>query len=101
MKTIHDSSSIEPNENFEIKSEQTYISETSENRKFYSSNVNNTWGRFNGRFNELPLLLSKEAIKRVNTKIDFTKDKKKNLGQEMDIKFTSSGYYAILKVMKH
>ena len=34
-------------ENFEIKLEPAYVSETSENRTFYSGNVNNTRGRFN------------------------------------------------------
>ena len=45
--------------------------------------------------NELLLLLNKEAMKMVETKIDFTKDKINILGQEMDIKFTSSGHYSI------
>ena len=45
--------------------------------------------------NELPLLLSKEAMKKAETKIDFTKGKINILGQEMDIKFTLSGHYSI------
>ena len=45
--------------------------------------------------NELPLLLSKEAMKKAQTKIDFTKDKINILSQKMDIKFTSSGHYSI------
>ena len=44
--------------------------------------------------NELPLLLSKDAMKKADT-TDFTKDKVKILGQEMDMKFTSSGHYLI------
>ena len=40
--------------------------------------------------NELPLLLSKDAMKIADT-IDFTKDKINILGQDMDMKFTSSG----------
>ena len=43
----------------------------------------------------MQLLLNKEAMKKVETKIDFTKDKINTLGQEMDIKFTSSGHYSI------
>ena len=33
--------------------------------------------------NELPLLLSKDAMKKANTKIDFTNDKINILGQEI------------------
>ena len=42
--------------------------------------------------NELPLLLSKDAMKKAETTIYFTKDKINILGQEMDMKFTSSGH---------
>ena len=40
-------------------------------------------------------MLIKEAMKKAETKIDFTKDKINILGQEMDIKFTLSGHYSI------
>ena len=42
--------------------------------------------------NELPLLLSKDAMKKADITIDFTKDKINILEQEMDMKFTSSGH---------
>ena len=42
--------------------------------------------------NEL-LLLSKDAIKKANTKTDFTNDKINILGQ--DNRFTTSGHYSI------
>ena len=45
--------------------------------------------------NELPLLLSKETMKKAKMKIDFIKDKINILGQEMDIKFPLSGHYSI------
>ena len=45
--------------------------------------------------NELPLLLRKDAMKKANTKIDFTNDKINILGQEMDIRLTTSGHYSI------
>ena len=38
--------------------------------------------------NKLPIFLSKKAMKKAETKIDFTKDKINILGQEMDIKTT-------------
>ena len=44
--------------------------------------------------NELPLLLSKDAMK-ISDTIDFTKDKINILGQDMDMKFTSSGHYLV------
>lgn len=47
FKVIQDSSSIGSSENVGSKSEPTYILETRKNRKFYSSNVDNTRGRFN------------------------------------------------------
>ena len=45
--------------------------------------------------NELPSLLSKDAMKRADTTIGFTKDKINILGQETDMKFTSGGHYLI------
>ena len=44
---------------------------------------------------ELPLLLSKESMKRAETAIDFKNDKVSMLGQTLDLKFTTSGHYAI------
>ena len=44
---------------------------------------------------EIPLLLSKESMKKAGTKIDFVKDKINIFGKEIDLKFTSSGHYAI------
>ena len=40
-------------------------------------------------------LLSKDTMEKADTTIDFTKDKINTLGQEMDMKFTSSGHYLI------
>ena len=34
-------------------------------------------------------------MEKADTTIDFTKDKINTLGQEMDMKFTSSGHYSI------
>ena len=45
--------------------------------------------------NDLPLLLSKEAMKKSDVKIDFARDKVNLLSQNVDIVFTSSGHYAI------
>ena len=45
---------------------------------------------------ELPPLLRKDAVKKANTKVDLTNDKISILGQEMDIRFTTSGHYSIL-----
>ena len=45
--------------------------------------------------NEFTLLLSKDAMKKANTNIDFTNDKVHILGQEIDIRFTTSGHYSI------
>ena len=45
--------------------------------------------------NELSLLLSKDAMKKADTTIDFTKAKINILGQEMDMNFTSSEHYLI------
>ena len=44
---------------------------------------------------DLPLLLSKEAMKKADTKIDFQTDKVNILGKDMEIRFTLSGHYAI------
>ena len=44
---------------------------------------------------DIPLLLSKESMKAVNTKIDFTSDQVNMLGQNIKLKYTSSGHYAI------
>ena len=44
---------------------------------------------------DLPLLLSKEAIKKGDVKIDFARDKVSFLNQNVDIVFTSSSHYAI------
>ena len=44
---------------------------------------------------DLPLLLSKDSMKKAETRIDFRTDKVNILGRDMDIKFTSSGHYAI------
>ena len=45
--------------------------------------------------NDLPLLLSKEAMKKSDVKIDFARDKVNFLNRNVDIVFTSSGHYAI------
>ena len=42
--------------------------------------------------NELPLLLSKTAMTKADTKIDFTKDKINMLRQDIDIKLNSSDH---------
>ena len=44
---------------------------------------------------DIPLLLSKEAMKKANTKIDFKQDKVIIFGREINIKFTSIGHYCI------
>ena len=44
---------------------------------------------------DLPLLLSKEAMKKHDVKIGFAIDKVSFLNQNVDIVFTSSGHYAI------
>ena len=45
--------------------------------------------------NELPLLLSKDATKKKNTKTDFKNDKISILGQEMDISFGNNRHFSI------
>ena len=44
---------------------------------------------------DIPLLLSKEAMKKANTQIDFKNDKVLIFGKKVDIKFTSTGHYCI------
>ena len=44
---------------------------------------------------DIPLLLSKEAMKNANTQIDFKDDKVSLFGRKVDIKFSSSGHYCI------
>ena len=43
----------------------------------------------------LPLLLSKSAIKKANVKIDFSNDVVNMLNQKINIVFTASGHYAV------
>ena len=45
--------------------------------------------------NEIPLLLSKPAMKQLSTTMDFENDKVTMLGNEIDLKFASSGHYMI------
>ena len=44
---------------------------------------------------DLPLLLSKEEMKKFDVKIDFARDKVSFLNRNVDIVFTSSRHYAI------
>ena len=44
---------------------------------------------------DIPLLLSKEAMKKANTKIDFQDDKISIFGKTVNIHFSSSGHYCI------
>ena len=44
---------------------------------------------------DIPLLLSKETMKKANTQIDFCEDKVHIFGRKIDIKFSSSGHYCI------
>ena len=44
---------------------------------------------------DIPLLLSKETMKKANTQIDFKEDKVCIFGKKVDIKFSSSGHYCI------
>ena len=44
---------------------------------------------------ELPLLLSKDAMKKAETTIDFVNDTVNILGETIDLEFTSSGHYMI------
>ena len=45
--------------------------------------------------NDLPLFLSKEAMKRANTQIDFASDKINILGRDVQVFFSTSGHYCI------
>ena len=45
--------------------------------------------------NEVPLLLSKELMKKARTSIDFAIDKVTMLAQTVDRKFTHTGHYAV------
>ena len=44
---------------------------------------------------DIPMLLSKSSMKTANAKIDFLTDKVEMLGEQIDLKFTSSGHYVI------
>lgn len=44
---------------------------------------------------EIPLLLSKDSMKKAGTKIDFVNDKINIFGKEINLTFTSSGHYTI------
>ena len=44
---------------------------------------------------EIPLLLSKEAMKKAKTKIDFSQDKVHIFGQSVDVNVTTSGHYCL------
>lgn len=41
------------------------------------------------------MLPSKNSVKKANTKINFLNDKVNIFGREVDLKVTSSGYYAV------
>ena len=45
--------------------------------------------------NELPLLLSKDAMKKAMTTIDFGNDRVKMLDQTLNLQFTTSGHYIV------
>ena len=45
--------------------------------------------------NNIPLLLSKDTIKKANTQIDFAIDKIIILNKEVPVKFTTSGHYCV------
>ncbi len=44
---------------------------------------------------ELPLLLSKSSMKRAQTQLYFVNDKAHMFGNEIDLKYTTSGHYCI------
>ena len=44
---------------------------------------------------DLPLLLSKSAMKKANVKIDFSNDVVNMLNQKINIVFTASGHYTV------
>ena len=45
--------------------------------------------------NDIPLLLSKEAMKKAKTYIDFSEDKIIVFDEEAPVKFSTSGHYCI------
>ena len=45
---------------------------------------------------QIPLLLSKESMKCVDTKIDFLEDKINIFGKDISLHFAFSSHYAIL-----
>ena len=45
--------------------------------------------------NDLPLLLTKGSMKKINVTVDFANDKVSFLDQNVDIILTSSGHYAV------
>ena len=49
---------------------------------------------------DLPLLLSKSAMKKANRKFDFSNDTINMLDQKVNIVFTSSGHYAVISSWK-
>ena len=51
--------------------------------------------------NSLPLLLSKSAMQKAATKIDFKNNKVTMFGKVQDLHFTTSGHYCILLDRKH
>ncbi len=44
---------------------------------------------------DIPLLLSKDSMKRAQVKLDLENDRAKILGKEVDLQFTSSGHYCV------
>ena len=44
---------------------------------------------------DIPLLLSKQAMKKASTQIDFKSDTVTMFGKNIDLSFTSSGHYCI------
>ena len=48
---------------------------------------------------EIPLLLSKESMKKAGTKIDFVKNKVIIFGKEIGLLFTSSGHYQVVMLL--
>ena len=44
---------------------------------------------------ELPLLLSKESLRRTKTVLDLNNDKVTMFGEQIDVNFTSSGHYCV------
>ena len=44
---------------------------------------------------ELPLLLSKDSLKRAKTVLDLNNDKVSMFGEKIDVNFTSSGHYCV------